>query len=83
MKTMPSCHDVQAALTEYAEGTLPITHRVGIWIHLLLCSVCAGFLRGLMALPWVTKKSLVPPEVVPDAAAKAMSEVLAALRNRQ
>jgi hypothetical protein len=83
MKFLPSCHDVQTELTEYGEGSLPMSRRMGIWIHLLLCSVCAGFLRGLKALPVVAKQSLVPPKATPDAATKAMAEVMSALRNHQ
>lgn len=83
MSFMPSCREVQTELTEYAEGSLPVTRRVGIWIHLLLCRVCAGFLRGLKALPGVTKQTLTPPKEAPEAATKAMSEVMSALRKRQ
>ena len=46
MTFMPSCRDVQIELTEYTEGVLPMSRRIGIWIHLLLCNACAGFLRG-------------------------------------
>jgi hypothetical protein len=80
MTFMPSCREVQTELTEYAEGTLPPGRRLGIWIHLLLCRACAGFLRGLRALPGVAKASLVPPVQAPEGATKALTEVLAALR---
>jgi len=79
MTFMPSCRDVQIELTEYAEGALPRSRRVGIWIHLLLCRVCAGFLRGMRALPGLAKTVLAPPETAPEAAAKALAEVRAAL----
>lgn len=58
-----------------------MTRRIGIWMHLLFCRVCAGFQRGLKALPGVAKQSLAPPQEAPDPAAKALSEVMAALRN--
>jgi anti-sigma factor ChrR (cupin superfamily) len=80
MRLLPSCHEVQTDLTEYAEGALPLSRKIGIWIHLLLCRVCAGFLRGLEALPGMAKLSLAPPAVVPDEAAKALAEVQALLR---
>ncbi|MBP1773505.1 MAG: hypothetical protein H6P99_2668 [Holophagaceae bacterium] len=79
MKLLPSCHDVQTDLTEYAEGALPFRRRAGIWLHLLLCRVCAAFFRGLMALPGVSKTALAPPEAAPDAALKALAAVQAAL----
>lgn len=83
MKLMPSCHEVQTDLTEYAEGALPLTRKLGIWMHLLLCRVCAGFLRGLKALPGVAKVSLAPTKKTPEAAARALAEVQAALRKHQ
>jgi hypothetical protein len=83
MTFMPSCHDVQAGLTDYTEGVLPLKRRLGIWLHLLLCHACAGFLRGLKALPGVAKVSLAPPETAPEAAARALVEVQALLRKQQ
>jgi anti-sigma factor ChrR (cupin superfamily) len=80
MKLLPSCHEVQTELTEYAEGALPLSRRLGIWVHLLLCRVCAGFLRGLEALPGLAKASLAPPPEAPEAAAEALAGVQAALR---
>jgi hypothetical protein len=82
MTLLPSCHDVHIELTEYTEGALPVGRRIGIWIHLLLCKACAGFLRGMRALPVVAKRALAPPETVPEAAAKALAEVQAALQAR-
>jgi len=79
MKLLPSCHEVQTELTEYAEGVLPLSRRLGIRVHLLFCRVCAGFLRGLRALPGVAKHSLAPPEVPPEAATRALADVQAAL----
>lgn len=80
MKLLPTCHEVQTDLTEYTEGPLSLRRRVGIWLHLLLCRVCAGFLRGLKALPGLSKTTLAPPEVAPDAAARALEQTLAKLR---
>jgi hypothetical protein len=80
MKLLPSCHEVQTELTEYAEGTLPLSRRLGIRLHLLLCKVCAGFLRGLQALPWVAKRSLTAPAEAPEVATAALAQVQALLR---
>lgn len=80
MKLLPSCQDVQAELTEYAEGALPLSRRLGIWIHLLLCRVCAAFRRGLEALPGLAKTSLAPPPEAPEGAAEALARVQATLR---
>lgn len=80
MKLMPSCHEVQSELTEYLEGALPLRRRVAIWIHLQLCRVCAGFLRGLKILPGLAKASLAPSLEVPESASKALAEIQAALK---
>jgi len=79
MTLIPSCRDVQTHLTEYAEGALPFQRRVGIWVHLLLCRVCAGFFRGLKALPGFAKASLAVPSEAPEAAAAVLARVQAAL----
>jgi hypothetical protein len=79
MRLLPTCRDVQTELTEYAEGALPLSRRIGIWIHLLFCRVCAGFRRGLRALPELAKRALAPPATPPEATAKALAEVQAAL----
>ncbi|HJW44482.1 MAG TPA: hypothetical protein VJ463_08495 [Geothrix sp.] len=79
MKLLPSCHEVQTDLTEYLEGTLRFRRRAGIWLHLLLCRVCAAFFRGLKALPGLSKAALAPPPAAPDEAAKALAAVQAAL----
>lgn len=80
MRIMPSCHEVQSDLTEYLEGTLPFTRKAGIWVHLLFCRVCAGFLRGLKALPRVVKTSLAAPSEAPEAAVRALEQVQAAIK---
>jgi hypothetical protein len=82
MSFLPSCRDVQTELTEYAEGALPLSRRFGIWLHLAVCHVCAGFLRGLRALPGLAKGLLAPPAKAPEAAALALASVQAALQKR-
>lgn len=82
MSFLPSCREVQTELTEYAEGALPFSRRFGIWMHLILCRVCAGFLRGIRALPGLAKVLLAPPAKAPEAAAQALALVQAALLKR-
>ena len=82
MSFLPSCREVQTELTEYLEGNLPLPRRLGIWVHLLLCRVCASFLRGLRALPGLAKGSLAPPAKAPEAAAQALASVQAAIQKR-
>jgi anti-sigma factor ChrR (cupin superfamily) len=82
MSFFPSCQEVQTELTEYAEGALPFSRRFGIWMHLALCHVCAGFMRGLKALPGMAKVFLAPPAVAPEAAARVLASVQAAIQKR-
>jgi hypothetical protein len=82
MSFLPSCREVQTELTDYADGALPFPRKLGIWLHLVLCQVCAGFLRGLRVLPGLAKGLLVPPAKAPEAAALALASVQAALRKR-
>ena len=78
MKLMPTCHEVQTLTTEYREGTLPFAQRLGIRLHLLLCWACRAFLRGLDALPRLSRKALQPAPEPPKAAVDALA---AALKN--
>ena len=82
MSFLPSCREVQTELTDYAEGALPLSRRLGIWLHLALCQVCAGFLRGLRVLPGLAKGLLAPPAKAPDAATQALALVQAAIQKR-
>ena len=79
MILLPSCHEVQSELTEYLERALPLRRRIGIWIHLRFCRVCAGFLRGLRALPGLAKIALAPRDRIPEGASRTLTEVQATL----
>jgi anti-sigma factor ChrR (cupin superfamily) len=82
MTLLPSCREVQIDLTEYAEGTLPRSRRIGIWIHLFMCKACAGFLRGMRALPGLVKQALAPQAAAPEAATKALAEIQESLKGK-
>jgi len=80
MTFMPTCREVQTELTDYVEGALPFRRRAGIWLHLLLCRVCAGFLRGLKALPGLSKVLLTPSKATPPAASEALAAAQTAIQ---
>ncbi|WP_306599379.1 hypothetical protein [Geothrix sp. 21YS21S-2] len=77
MKLMPTCREVQTLATEYREGSLPFTQRLGIAVHLALCWACRAFLRGLEALPGIARKALKPE---PDAPPEALDALAGALK---
>jgi len=77
VKLMPSCREVRERLTDYSEGALTARERASLWLHLLLCSACTAFYRGLRALPGVARPAALPPEEPPPAeAAEALSAAL-------
>jgi anti-sigma factor ChrR (cupin superfamily) len=69
MSLIPSCPEVRANFTEYLEGTLPWHKRLGIRFHLLICDACEALLKGLRALPFLSRNLLeAPAEPAPEAA---------------
>ncbi len=76
MNLMPSCKEVRENLTEYMEGKLPLSRRLGIRIHLMLCKVCDGLLHALEALPKFAKKILSTPAEAPPEARETYDRVL-------
>ncbi len=82
MKFLPSCHDVQMDLTEYTEGALPVSKRIGIWVHLRYCRACSGFLRGMHALSGLGKMLLAAPTQAPESAEKLLAQVQEAIRKQ-
>lgn len=82
MSLIPSCPEVQANLTEYLEGTLPLRKRLGIWLHLMICKACNALRNALLSLPGLGKRALEAPTQAPpeakDAFAQAMGKIKAA-----
>ena len=62
MKFLPSCRQTRERLTDYSEGALPLRWQVLLWMHLLICSACTAFYRGLRAVPGVAKFLTTPEE---------------------
>jgi len=79
MKLLPSCREVRERLTDLSEGSLTFRERASMWMHLLLCSACLAFHRGLQALPGVARFLLPPEEPPPAEAARALQGALARL----
>jgi predicted anti-sigma-YlaC factor YlaD len=76
MKLLPSCREVRERLTDYTEGTLSFRERVSLRMHLLICSACTAFYRGLRALPGVARFLLEPEQPPPAEASQALSGAL-------
>ncbi len=44
---MFQCKDVAEEASNYLEGDLPIRKRLGLFLHLLVCSCCRNYLQQL------------------------------------
>jgi predicted anti-sigma-YlaC factor YlaD len=82
MKLLPSCREARERLTDYAEGSLAPRERAALWYHLLICSACNAFYRGLRALPGVARRLSGPEQPPPPEAARALAEALRHLRGQ-
>ena len=76
MKLLPTCREVRERLTDYSEGGLTRRERASMWLHLLICSACSAFYRGLRALPGVARFLLAPEPPAPAEAAQALEGAL-------
>ncbi|PHS70265.1 MAG: hypothetical protein COB23_03895 [Methylophaga sp.] len=44
---MYQCKDIADEVNSYIDGALPLTKRVGLFFHLLLCSCCRNYLQQI------------------------------------
>ena len=79
MKLLITCREARERLTEYQEGTLSRRERAAVWMHLLICSACDAFYRGLRALPGVARLLGAPEQPPPAEAAEALRRALGKL----
>lgn len=80
MILIPSCKEVGENLTEYMEGKLPLRKRLGIRLHLMMCKMCDGLRKALLALPKAAKEILAPPAEAPNEAKETLDRVLKNLK---
>lgn len=83
MLLMPSCQEVRDNLTEYMEGKLPLHKRMGIRLHLMMCTMCDGLRKALLALPRAAKEILGPPAEAPAEAKETLDRVLKHLKEHK
>jgi hypothetical protein len=76
MKLLPTCREVRERLTDYSEGSLSLRERASLRMHLLLCTACSTFYRGLRALPGVARFLLKPEQPPPAEATQALEGAL-------
>ncbi|NQY26455.1 MAG: hypothetical protein HRT92_04680 [Piscirickettsiaceae bacterium] len=44
---MYQCKDIADEVNNYIDGDLPLSKRVGLFIHLLMCSCCRNYLQQI------------------------------------
>ncbi len=71
-----NCEHATDRMTEFTEGALPWPTRMALRAHLLLCRACREFLRGLRAVPHVTRVAFQEPVAAPAVGCAALDAVL-------
>ncbi|MFW5450912.1 MAG: hypothetical protein ACKE9I_04880 [Methylophagaceae bacterium] len=44
---MYQCKDIADEVNNYIDGDLPLTKRIGLFYHLLICSCCRNYLQQI------------------------------------
>lgn len=44
---MLKCKDIADHSSDYLDGTLPLSRRLAIWLHLMMCGHCRRYLKNL------------------------------------
>ncbi|GAB4240670.1 MAG: hypothetical protein OHK0028_18850 [Deltaproteobacteria bacterium] len=71
---MLSCRDVTRMLSESMDHSLPLGKRIGVRLHLLMCTFCARYERQLLLIR-ETVRRLVGKEGEPgEATGETLSE---------
>lgn len=72
---MLKCKDVADGASDYIDGHLPWTRRVGVWLHLSMCALCRAYVtqlrRTVDLLHRVAGEEEPTPDAVRDAALAA------------
>ena len=67
---MLSCRDVTDLASEHLEGTLPLTARLGVRLHLWMCAYCRLYLRQIeqvaALLRGLGRRPTPPPALSPE-----------------
>ncbi len=85
---MLRCREVSRLVSESMEHELPLRQRLGVWMHLAMCRLCAGFARQLRLLRRAAHENperLIadPAEPEPPLSQEARERIKDALRHGQ
>ncbi len=64
---MLSCKDTTKLISDAMEGNLSARHRISLWVHLCLCSICRRFRTNVIGLRTMVRalgdsENVPPPE---------------------
>jgi len=71
---MLSCKDVTQLLSESMDTSLPISRRVGVRLHLLMCKFCARYERQLLLIRETVRRLVETEEAVGGTLGGQLSE---------
>ncbi|MFT5432302.1 MAG: putative anti-sigma-YlaC factor YlaD [Myxococcota bacterium] len=72
---MLTCRELTDVVTAYLEGRLPAWTRMGIWMHIQMCSHCRRYFRQIDKIRLETGK--MPPLEMPADVAHSMNDIFA------
>ena len=61
---MKTCEEFADGVTEYLEGRLPFSEKMGMWVHRAMCSSCRAYLRQIELVRQASSK--LRPDEEPD-----------------
>jgi hypothetical protein len=71
---MLSCKDVTRLLSESMDRSLPIGKRVGVRLHLLICTFCARYKRQLLLIRETARRFAAIDDARGSLAGESLSE---------
>lgn len=78
----PDCREASRAQSEILDHSLPLTQRVGVWLHLLICKWCRRYGRQIHFLRHAAHEhpedltEAVPQKLSPEARERMKCKLL-------
>jgi predicted anti-sigma-YlaC factor YlaD len=78
---MFQCKDVAEEASNYLEGDLPLRKRIGLFLHLVICSCCRNYLQQIRQT--INTIATIHPTEEHHTDTKALAEKLRALSDSE
>ncbi|MDH5357928.1 MAG: hypothetical protein OEW63_04815 [Gammaproteobacteria bacterium] len=78
---MFQCKDVAEEASNYIDGELPLGKRIGLLLHLVVCSCCRNYLQQLRST--ISTIALLHPKEKDDTDTLALAKVLLKASKKQ